>query len=185
MKQSGRVNISYVIDDDGYQRTSICVHVSICGVTLWDAVVPRAFIEGRQVCTVNAQGRSSAHYEETSGMAMSHNTNTFMVSYSNECKLRLFRYWFSSLEEGVSGGVKQLWQYGERGVEPLQFAGPCKMCFHTSTGNLLVCEQENDRVQELAFIDNKHLSFWNVPAGIAIKNDKLFVLSKAEVHVFE
>jgi hypothetical protein len=60
---------------------------------------------------------------------------------------------------------RPLFMVGSRGPGPLQFDGPCLLCF-TPGGRLLVAEWTNDRVQEVALHIASgaadHVGYWCV-----------------------
>ena len=75
------------------------------------------------------------------GMAVTPDGRYMAVSYLHEHKLRVYRI-------EADGALTLLHTFGGMGAGPKQFYFPFKLCL-APNGNLLVCDFENNRVQEL------------------------------------
>ena len=75
------------------------------------------------------------------GMVVTPDAHYMALSFSEENKLRVYR-----IEADVTATL--LHTFGGEGAGPMLFSRPYKMCL-AANGNLLVCDRNNDRVQEL------------------------------------
>lgn len=112
------------------------------------------------------------------GMAVTPNGRYMVVSYFTEHRLGVY-----SIE--ADAAFTPLYTFGGKGAGPKQFNFPTKMCI-APEGNLLVCDQDNDRVQELTGLSEAeptHVRDIHVPKAraIAVHSDMLAVGTRASV----
>jgi DNA-binding beta-propeller fold protein YncE len=160
---SGRFDCVYTVDE-GVREVDI--RISVCGVLVWTGVIRTAEITGRHL-----QSYTIAAGEKR-GLVVSPNGRYMAVSYWFENKLRVYR-----LE--ADGTSTLLHTVGTGGTGPKRFFNPRKMCL-SPAGNLLVCEEVNDRVQELTGLgeaEPQHVRFIPVAGAstIALYDDTLAV----------
>jgi DNA-binding beta-propeller fold protein YncE len=146
------------------------VSVMIRGEIVWSGSVPSTTVAvgvaGDHVYTLTiANGW-------TAGLVVTPDGRYVAVSYYREHCVRVYR-----LE--ADGTVALLHTVGTKGDGPKQFNYPQRMCL-TPAGSLLVCELNNDRVQELAGLgeaEPQHVRFISVICvrSIALHDDMLAV----------
>jgi DNA-binding beta-propeller fold protein YncE len=146
------------------------VSVMIRGEIVWSGSVPSTTVAvsivGDHVHTLTiADGPKD-------GLVVTPDGRYMAVSYLSDHKLRVYR-----LE--ADGTAMLLHTVGSEGAGPMQFNSPGKMCL-TPAGNLLVCDCDNDRVQELTGLgeaEPQHVRFIPVakPQSIALHGGTLAV----------
>lgn len=81
----------------------------------------------------------TAHTERNYGLAVSHDGSLLAVANYGSCSVSLYAF-----PTGTPAHT-----FGSRGSGLLKFKDPCKLAFCPATGNLLIAEDENCRVQEV------------------------------------
>jgi DNA-binding beta-propeller fold protein YncE len=151
---SGSFDCVYTVDE-GVREVDM--RISVCGVLVWAGVVRPFEITGRHLQSYAV----ATGYKF--GLIVSPNGRYMAVSYFDEGTLLVYR-----LE--ADGIATLLHTVGTVGNGPMQFDGPAMMCF-TPAGNLLVCEYDADRVQELTGLgeaEPQHVRFIPVVGAISI-----------------
>ena len=126
----------------GATVSELDVDVRVCHVRVGHSVVPAwdGRLRGKYLYSLDIQG------EWTVGLAVTPDERYLVVSYSSQHILKVFKM---HPDDGAASGLLRLHdRVGGYGSDALQFRTPCKMCL-APNGNLLICDNGNNRVQEL------------------------------------
>jgi WD40 repeat protein len=131
---SGQLTVTYTITDA--DTDEIAITASVRGLLLWTGTPRRlSTVTGRYTRSLAVESSSSKY-----GLLVTPDGRYMGVLYYSLGRLLVYRlnaYGTATRLHRLTGGSG-----------PKQFDNPFKMCF-TPTGNILVCDESNNRIQEL------------------------------------
>ena len=149
LASTGWLIIMYAVNDA--EQETVVVSVSLCGVLLWCGSVRVAWISGTHTHTFRVPAGNKYGLCVTADGYVA-------VSYAGDSKLRIYHI-------ETDGSMLLLHTIGGSGAGCRQFRWPFRMCL-APPGNLLVCENGNDRVQELTPLGKVEPAFVRfIPVG--------------------
>jgi DNA-binding beta-propeller fold protein YncE len=134
IRANGAAEVCYTITADAVPA-EVTLSLSVFNIPIWRAVVSqlRAFPRGRHVQSLALPGTGDKR-----GVAVSADGNYMVVVYEDEHSVRVFQLAPFQLLHTIGRS---------KGGGSGQFSRPFKLCL-TPTNNILVCDYDNNRVQE-------------------------------------
>jgi hypothetical protein len=131
---AGSFDCMYTVDEC---VRDVDIHLSVCGVLVWTGVVHPSEITGHCLPVLS----STVPLGLKLGLAVSPDSRYAAVSFATEGTLSVFRL-------DACGDATLLHSFGTYESGPKQYSYPGRLCL-TPSGNLLVCDVGNHRVEEL------------------------------------
>ena len=160
----GGLQLVYAVAVDCVNELS--VSVVVCGVAFWPAVTVQLGYDAingtNHVATYDVGDDDTGKY----GMTVNADGSMMVVSYQDMCEVHVFQ---------LTPSFERVYVIGQEGIGSSEFKRPQRLCF-TDDDTMLVCDRDNNRVQQLT-VAGEYLSSFTVrrPISIAVHGDMVAV----------